>query len=54
MRADCSVRTTATLGRVAWFDRRRLPEPLGHLPLAGFDEQFYHTQAARADRPALE
>jgi putative transposase len=44
----------ATLEWVAWFDRRRLLEPLGYLPPAEFEEQFYRTQAARADRPTLK
>ncbi|GJG84839.1 transposase [Gemmatimonadetes bacterium T265] len=40
----------ATLEWVAWFNRRRLLEPLGYLPPAEYEEQFYRDQAAQ---PAL-
>ncbi len=35
----------ATLGRVAWCDTQRLMAPLGYLPPAEFEEQYYRAQA---------
>ena len=43
----------ATLEWVAWFNQQRLLEPLGYLPPAEFEEQFYRAQAAQADLVAL-
>ncbi|GJG89817.1 transposase [Gemmatimonadetes bacterium T265] len=40
----------ATLAWVAWFNQRRLLAPLGYLPPAEYEEQFYRAQAAQ---PAL-
>jgi len=40
----------ATLEWVAWFNQRRLLEPLGYLPPAEYEEQFYRAQATQ---PAL-
>jgi len=31
----------ATLEWVDWFNRRRLLEPIGHIPPAEFDEMYY-------------
>jgi transposase InsO family protein len=44
----------ATLEWVAWFNQRRLLEPLGYLPPAEFEEQFYRAQTAQTDRLALK
>jgi transposase InsO family protein len=38
----------ATLEWVAWFNQQRLLEPLGYLPPAEFEEQFYRAQAAQS------
>jgi transposase InsO family protein len=35
----------ATLEWVAWFNQQRLLEPLGYLPPAEYEEQFYRAQA---------
>jgi transposase InsO family protein len=43
----------ATLEWVAWFNTRRILEPLGYVSPAEFEEQFYRTQAAPAERLAL-
>jgi len=43
----------ATLEWVAWFNTQRLLEPLGYLPPAEYEEQFYRAQAAPADLVAL-
>ena len=43
----------ATLERVAWFNQRRLLEPLGYLPAAEFAEQLYRAQAAQPALAAL-
>jgi transposase InsO family protein len=39
----------ATLEWVAWFNTQRLLEPLGYLPPAEYEEQFYRAQAAQAE-----
>lgn len=44
----------ATLEWVAWFNTQRLLEPLGYLPPAEYEEQFYHDQTAQADLGALK
>jgi putative transposase len=44
----------ATLEWVAWFNTQRLLEPLGYLPPAEYEEQFYRAQAAPADLVALK
>ena len=44
----------ATLEWVAWFNTQRLLEPLGYLPPAEYEEQFYRVQAAPADLVALK
>ena len=38
----------ATLEWVAWFNQQRLLEPLGYLPPAEYEEQFYRAQTAQA------
>ena len=43
----------ATLEWVAWFNTQRLLEPLGYVPPAEFEEQYYRIQAAPAKRLAL-
>ena len=43
----------ATLEWVAWFNQRRLLEPLGYLPPAEYEEQFYRAQAAQTAVGAL-
>lgn len=43
----------ATLEWVAWFNTQRLLEPLGYLPPAEFEEQFYRAQAAHTAVGAL-
>ena len=43
----------ATLEWVAWFNQQRRLEPLGYLPPAEFEEQFYRAQAAPAVVGAL-
>ena len=43
----------ATLEWVAWFNTQRILEPLGYVSPAEFEEQFYRTQAAPAERLAL-
>ena len=43
----------ATLEWVAWFNTRRMLEPLGYVSPADFEEQYYRTQAAPAERLAL-
>jgi len=43
----------ATLEWVAWFNQRRLLEPLGYLPPAEYEERFYHDQTAQAALAAL-
>jgi transposase InsO family protein len=44
----------ATLEWVAWFNQQRLLEPLGYVPPAEFEEQYYRAQAAQADLVALK
>ena len=36
----------ATLEWVAWYDHRRLLEPLGYVPPAEFEQAYYDRQAA--------
>lgn len=43
----------ATLEWVAWFNQQRLPEPLGDLPPAEYEEQYYRTPAVAAVVEAL-
>lgn len=43
----------ATLEWVAWFNQQRLLEPLGYVPPAEFEEQFYRELATQADLVAL-
>jgi putative transposase len=43
----------ATLEWVAWFNQQRLLEPLGYLPPAEYEEQFYRAQAAQPALAAL-
>jgi transposase InsO family protein len=43
----------ATLEWVAWFNQRRLLEPLGYLPPAEFEEHFYRSQATQTALAAL-
>lgn len=43
----------ATLEWVAWFNQQRLLGPLGYLPPAEFEEQFYRAQAAQTALVAL-
>lgn len=38
----------ATLEWVAWYNSQRLMQPLGDLPPAEYEDQYYHTQAATA------
>ncbi len=38
----------ATLEWVAWCNQQRLLEPLGYVPPAEFEEQFFRTHAAEA------
>ena len=39
----------ATLEWVAWFNTQRLMAPLGYLPPAEFEEQYYRAQAAQTE-----
>jgi transposase InsO family protein len=43
----------ATLEWVAWYNRRRLLEPLGYIPPAEFDQAFHDRQAAPAELAVL-
>ena len=43
----------ATLEWVAWFNTRRLLEPIGHVPPAEHEETYYHRQQASAGLAAL-
>lgn len=43
----------ATLEWVAWFNQQRLCAPLGYLPPAVYEEQFYRAQAAHTAAVAL-
>ena len=43
----------ATLEWVAWFNTRRLLEPIGHIPPAGHEEAHYRRQQAPAELAAL-
>ena len=43
----------ATLEWVAWFNQQRPLEPLGYLPPAVFEEQFYRARAAQTAAVAL-
>ena len=38
---------------IAWFNQQRLLEPLGYVPPAEFEEQYYRTQAAPSAVGAL-
>ena len=44
----------ATLEWVAWFNTQRILEPLGYVSPAEFEEQYYRTQAAPAERLAVK
>lgn len=44
----------ATLAWVAWFNQQRLLEPLGYVPPAEYEAQFYRDRAAHADLVALK
>jgi len=44
----------ATLEWVAWFNQQRLLEPLGYVPPAEYEAQFYRDQAFQADLVALK
>ena len=39
----------ATLEWVAWFNTQRLLEPLGYVPPAEFEEQYYRIQATQSE-----
>lgn len=41
----------ATLEWVAWFNQQRLLEPLGYVPTAEFEEQFYRHQQIQQTTP---
>jgi hypothetical protein len=41
----------ATLEWVDWFNNRRLLEPIGHVPPAEFEEEYYRQQAGQLWRP---
>ncbi len=43
----------ATLEWVAWFNTRRLLEPIGHIPPAEHEEASYSRQQAPAELAAL-
>ena len=43
----------ATLAWVAWFNTQRLLEPLGYVPPAEYEEQFYRDHAAHTAAVAL-
>jgi putative transposase len=43
----------ATLEWVAWYNTRRLLEPLGYVPPDEFERAYYNRQAASAELPAL-
>ena len=43
----------ATLEWVAWFNTRRLLEPIGHIPPAEQEEAYYRRQQAPAELAAL-
>jgi transposase InsO family protein len=43
----------ATLEWVAWFNTQRLPEPLGYLPPAEYEEQYHRASVAHATEAAL-
>jgi transposase InsO family protein len=38
----------ATLERVDWFNHRRLLEPIGHVPPAEFEQEYYRRQPSQA------
>jgi len=44
----------ATLEWIAWFNQQRLLAPLGYVPPAEYEAQFYREQAAQADLVALK
>lgn len=43
----------ATLEWIAWFNTRRILEPLGYVSPAEFEEQYCGAQATHAERVAL-
>ncbi len=43
----------ATLEWVAWFNTRRLMGPLGYVPPAEYEEQYYRSQRVESAEPAL-
>lgn len=43
----------ATLAWVAWYNTRRLLEPLGYVPPAEFEQAYYNRQAASAELAVL-
>jgi transposase InsO family protein len=43
----------ATLTWVAWFNTQRLLEPLGYVPPAEYEEQFYNTQSTQEPETVL-
>jgi transposase InsO family protein len=43
----------ATLEWVAWYNTRRLLEPLGYVPPAEFERAYYNCQAASAELAVL-
>jgi len=44
----------ATPEWVAWFNTQRLLEPLGHIPPAEYEEQFYRARATQESVLALK
>lgn len=44
----------ATLEWVWWFNNHRLLEPIGHVPPAEYEEQYYHRQPAQAEPATLK
>jgi len=49
MRCSLDAAEYATLEWVAWFNTTWLPEPLGYLPPAEFESQYYATVSASAE-----
>jgi len=43
----------ATLEWVAWYNTRRLLEPIGHVPPAEYEAAYFHRQGTPADLPIL-
>jgi len=54
-RPACSLKDVefSTLEWVAWFNRRRLLGPIGHIPPAEHEEAYYSRQQAPAELAAL-